>query len=583
MEVTSAAINVNDLVIDRVNDIRQIFQALKSGRTTRTPMQRLPRHMRRRAMSHNIKRMPRRWRNFALAATKKAKHAAKAPSRFQRRRRRFAGGDDPTLLRTHVWHAKRYHMALTYGVKLPRKCFQKVQRNCIRKTAQGASIVDNTYFAVYTVETTPESEPSITNLLNTAAGKVLKFNQSRAQHVDLHSESLSLGPVVIRKPTPTSFEFVVHPTAANAFEALFTDVAKPQRSRAHGRARLYGPKALSTIVSAFNLTKTADENMFNDVLDGAVIVGSVWFSLNLNLPGQKPVPVTLTILSTRPHTQIDLSVPSEHFKAVWIRLVHSQCRVLGLDDEWNIRTYLGKFTYPDDAPEAVASKDVLKEETTALETKHYRRPTNRRVNYAALSPENPFDFNWEKLESEGGSELVPVKIVPLTRGVPKRFTFLYSEVDSSAPESMEVDDPPAAPSPPKVKKTFDTDENGVIEISEAPGFPKLVSMDRLFEMEPRKVLSRGMKKRRKRKAAAESPVVPEPVKLQIPQGTVIGRIIRGLRWSSPQGNHLGLGYCLRTEVDKILAEKDGIVLFRNPESRHYRQAKLIVCDRSARF
>lgn len=62
--------------------------ALVSGEVTkgpRTAAQRLPRHMRRRAMAYDIRRFPRTMREFA-AAHLISKHAKKCPSRFARRK-----------------------------------------------------------------------------------------------------------------------------------------------------------------------------------------------------------------------------------------------------------------------------------------------------------------------------------------------------------------------------------------------------------------------------------------------------------------------------------------------------------------
>lgn len=63
--------------------------ALNPGEVTsgpRTVFQRLPRHMRRRAMSHNIKRLPRAVRHMAQTMTSKTAHRKKPPSRLHRRR-----------------------------------------------------------------------------------------------------------------------------------------------------------------------------------------------------------------------------------------------------------------------------------------------------------------------------------------------------------------------------------------------------------------------------------------------------------------------------------------------------------------
>lgn len=66
-------------------------RVLVSGEVTkgpRTAIQRLPRHMRRRAMSYNVKRFPRTQRRFAMPAVAASKHRHKPPSRFWRRRPR---------------------------------------------------------------------------------------------------------------------------------------------------------------------------------------------------------------------------------------------------------------------------------------------------------------------------------------------------------------------------------------------------------------------------------------------------------------------------------------------------------------
>lgn len=151
MDSTLTALNVTDLVNIRTQDIEKIFMAFRAGRGSKTPMQRLPRHMRRRAMAHQVKRMPRNWRAFALKSTQQAKHRKKPQSRFYRRRRTFADGTDPRLLKTHRWHAKRYSMIQGFGMKLPFKCFQKVQRSCVRYATKNCCVVDHSYWKIIRV------------------------------------------------------------------------------------------------------------------------------------------------------------------------------------------------------------------------------------------------------------------------------------------------------------------------------------------------------------------------------------------------------------------------------------------------
>ncbi|CAL1531102.1 unnamed protein product [Lymnaea stagnalis] len=107
--------------------------------------QKLPRHMRRRAMSHNIKRVPKRLHTVVRAEIEKTKAPGKCPSRRHRRRpsnllseyeqrKRRIG-----WLETHIWHAKRFKMVEKWGYRLAlhpndksnRACYRAVTNNCL--------------------------------------------------------------------------------------------------------------------------------------------------------------------------------------------------------------------------------------------------------------------------------------------------------------------------------------------------------------------------------------------------------------------------------------------------------------------
>ncbi|MCP9258126.1 hypothetical protein DINM_002644 [Dirofilaria immitis] len=117
-------VNVIHFVKERVRQIAELIHAtdnrvLVSGEVTkgpRTAVQHLPRHMRRRAMSYNIKRFPRMQRRFAISTVAVSKHRQKPSSRFWRRRPRnlllnyIRRQRKHIWLETHIWHAKRFRM-----------------------------------------------------------------------------------------------------------------------------------------------------------------------------------------------------------------------------------------------------------------------------------------------------------------------------------------------------------------------------------------------------------------------------------------------------------------------------------------
>ncbi|KHJ46807.1 POPLD domain protein [Trichuris suis] len=117
----------------------------------RTFIQRLPRHMRRRAMSHNVKRLPRRHRRWVTPLIDKSTHRAKPPSRRQRRRPSnllslyIRRQRKARWLETHIWHAKRFKMIEAWGYKLPDRCFQRCWRASFRDSKRHCTIEDISY------------------------------------------------------------------------------------------------------------------------------------------------------------------------------------------------------------------------------------------------------------------------------------------------------------------------------------------------------------------------------------------------------------------------------------------------------
>ncbi|KAE9547073.1 hypothetical protein FO519_009715 [Halicephalobus sp. NKZ332] len=448
MDVDVRAVNVNQLVKDRATEIQKMFLAFKAGRGTRTPMQRLPRHMRRRAMSHNVKRMPRNWRNYAINATKKSKHRAKPPSRFYRRRRIFADGSDECL-RTHRWHAKRYRMIKAFGTKIAHKCFQKVQRSCVRNSAKGCCIVDHSYWKIVKVEASKGFESALKTFARIKS--LPNFEDGRCHQLVLYSPEAKtfkncLGPVLVWKKkenSPGFFEFCLHPAVVPGFFENFSRFL-PNVVEKRAILTFYGPESLKKIVETLKLKCDEEkENLFNDVIEGALVVGSLVFNFSTKID-EKVFDFQLIYRKGPPEMILDLVFDEAFEKEVFYKFVHNRCRVLGLFDEEN----------------------------------------------------------------------------------------------------------------------------------------KIVPMSRIFDLEEKPKINKRQKRKLKKQKVSEE--VEEPG-FKIPQGTVIGRIVRGLRWTSRQGAYYGFGYCSKRSLDNLMGSGKSTVFFRNPDSQKYREAKVVVVDKSERF
>ncbi|KAL3086949.1 hypothetical protein niasHT_021813 [Heterodera trifolii] len=187
-------VDTEEYVRARIEQIAELLEVVDNpslgfGEVTsgpRTVFQRLPRHMRRRAMSHNVKRLPRALRPIAARHTQRTAHRKKAPSRKWRRRptrmlklsekrakngklggnkNSIWGGELNTWnsamcctqnrwvreqrkniwLETHIWHAKRFHMTELWGYKLPMKSCQRGFRPNYRCAVRSAVSLDQSY------------------------------------------------------------------------------------------------------------------------------------------------------------------------------------------------------------------------------------------------------------------------------------------------------------------------------------------------------------------------------------------------------------------------------------------------------
>uniref|UniRef100_A0A3P9JBL1 POP1 homolog, ribonuclease P/MRP subunit n=1 Tax=Oryzias latipes TaxID=8090 RepID=A0A3P9JBL1_ORYLA len=144
----------------RAAEVNAMLKAVTKRTGSNHVFQALPKHMRRRAMSHNTKRLPRRLRDVASkmrekslqAGSKKKKELAKSKSRKARRRHgnmllEFNRRQRKNIwLETHIWHAKRFHMVKKWGYCLGDRPTCKCYRPCYRAMSSHCLLLDISYY-----------------------------------------------------------------------------------------------------------------------------------------------------------------------------------------------------------------------------------------------------------------------------------------------------------------------------------------------------------------------------------------------------------------------------------------------------
>ncbi|UJR20918.1 hypothetical protein I4U23_024027 [Adineta vaga] len=152
-----SVVHIADLAHARAQELQSLLQELGQRQDKhRTALQILPRYMRRRAASYNIKRLPRSLRPLADPKTGSAK--TKRPSRRYRRRPRDLllsyTNRQRTIkwLKTHIWHAKRFHMNTFWNYRLAEKSNTKCIRPTYKALHERCLIHDMSYYGCIELE-----------------------------------------------------------------------------------------------------------------------------------------------------------------------------------------------------------------------------------------------------------------------------------------------------------------------------------------------------------------------------------------------------------------------------------------------
>ena len=132
IKLNVSEIKIDDFLEARKTELSSFVNILNNKLSTKSGHQLLPKHMRRRAMSHNPFRVTIKFRNpnFNSESTSKCGKHKRKRKQFLKilNKRRINSG----WLETHIWHAKRFTMKYLFGRKIAYKRTDKSVR-CVMK------------------------------------------------------------------------------------------------------------------------------------------------------------------------------------------------------------------------------------------------------------------------------------------------------------------------------------------------------------------------------------------------------------------------------------------------------------------
>ncbi|CAO1365623.1 unnamed protein product [Diamesa tonsa] len=147
------AIVVVDHVSARISELKKIYNDIATTKSEMLLHQMLPNHMRRRAMSHNPKRLPLKYRKIHTNQMLKSGPMTqkRRPSRKYRRKpsnlmQEYTRRSKKNIwLESHIWHAKRYHISDLWGYKIPFAPCDKRYRASYKAASKHCLIQDISY------------------------------------------------------------------------------------------------------------------------------------------------------------------------------------------------------------------------------------------------------------------------------------------------------------------------------------------------------------------------------------------------------------------------------------------------------
>jgi len=168
---------------------------IENPKQTKLIFQKLPVYMRRRVMSHNVKRLPRKLREAHLSQMAKSGNGKdlssnKRLSRKYRRRPRNLLSEyshrqrDKIWLETHIWHAKRFHMIDKWGYRIASHPNDKCFRANYRAAAKYCLLQDISYYTC--IEITGEENLLKTTLRTHCNPSMLTF--AAKKYINGHRE-----------------------------------------------------------------------------------------------------------------------------------------------------------------------------------------------------------------------------------------------------------------------------------------------------------------------------------------------------------------------------------------------------------
>ncbi|KAJ1503127.1 hypothetical protein HMI54_008374 [Coelomomyces lativittatus] len=335
------SVHVAKLIECRAFEIEKLTETLSKAdaMSKARAFQKVPRYLRRRAASHNPRKVPLKFRKqaaheLALAqSTVKKKVFIDLKKKWKQKKktllklkRRILRTKIKNWIPTHVWHAKRFHMFSIWELKLPGTPTQKCARAFYRASQHGTVAFDHSYYKIYACGGTHD------HLILLFSAWIPRFKwSSRWCEGWVHAQGTLVAPLRVMWMDETHVWMYVHPLAEMDVLDALGNKLKEMELKVHleelthlGFLSLHGPKAFGLLHSTLNVAFEIDSKtavfwkQLQGVIDPASLPGGVALELQiwdprLSYPPTRPSYVRSESLQSTSQTILEQPWPSFPF------------------------------------------------------------------------------------------------------------------------------------------------------------------------------------------------------------------------------------------------------------------------------
>ena len=232
--------------------------------------QKLPNHLRRRAMSYDIKKVPRTMRpmvetqvNGAADAKERNKPKGRDPRKFRIHGTNLCmhRNEKHRWLESHIWHAKRFHIIEKWGWKIPYAPTMKQTRSIIKQVSESCCVRDVSYYVVVSIVGESINE-RITQMI--ADGAHLEMSERILFTNDIflpgQYPNKCIGPVDFYRISDKHLWIICHPLQVESIKQCFDGFEVQIFDGEMNIFQLYGPRSTEVIrQSLFPSSETPED------------------------------------------------------------------------------------------------------------------------------------------------------------------------------------------------------------------------------------------------------------------------------------------------------------------------------------